>query len=66
MSELRKPFLKKISSKNLRNEINVKMPSVNKKPLARNGNLVKTKKTRPRMHYEWIGKTNWKKSDPKN
>ena len=22
-------------------------------------------KTRPRMNYEWIGKTIWKKSDPK-
>ena len=31
------------------------MQHVNKKPLARNGNLVLTK-TRPRMNYEWIGK----------
>ena len=23
-------------------------------------------KTRPRINYEWIGKTIWKKSDPKN
>ena len=36
------------------------MPHVNKKPLARNGNLVQTK-TRPRMNYECIEKT-----DPKN
>ena len=30
---------------------------MNKKPLAKNGNLVQTK-TRSRMNYEWIGKTN--------
>ena len=23
-------------------------------------------KTRPRMNYQWVGKTLWKKSDPKN
>ena len=39
-------------NKNLR----VKIPHVNKKPLAREGNLVQTK-TRPRMKYEWVGKT---------
>ena len=32
------------------------MLHVNKKPQARNGNLVQTK-NRPRMNYEWIGKT---------
>ena len=36
------------------------MPYVNKKPLARNGNLVKTK-NRPKMNYEWIAKTIEKK-----
>ena len=40
------------------------MPRVNKKPLPRNGNLVK--KTRSRMNYEWIEKTTYKKFDPKN
>ena len=54
MSELEKPFLKNSDRKNL-NKINVKMPYVNKKPPARNGNLVKTKKV-PRMSSEWIGK----------
>ena len=29
------------------------MAHVNKKPLARNGNLVQTKKSRPRTNYEW-------------
>ena len=41
------------------------MRHVNKKPLARNGYLVQTKKTRPRMNYGWIGKTIKKKTDPK-
>ena len=38
------------------------MPHVNKKPLARNGNLLQTK-TRPRMNYEWIGKIIQKTTD---
>ena len=33
------------------------MPPLNQKPLTTNGKLVQTKKTRPRMNYEWIGKT---------
>ena len=53
MSELRKPFLKKWHK---RAKIKVRMPHVNKKPLARNGNLVQTE-SRPRMNYEWTGKT---------
>ena len=59
MSEMGKPFLKKTDQKNQKrkkNKINVKMPHANKKPLARNGNLFHTK-TRPRMNYQWIGKT---------
>ena len=41
MSELGKPFPKnQIKNK----KINVKVPHVNKKPLARNGNSVQTKK----------------------
>ena len=45
MSEVRKSFLKKIRSKNIKKKqkINVKLPHVNKKPLARNGNFVQTK-----------------------
>ena len=39
------------------------MPYMNKKTLAKNENLVKT---RLRMYYEWIGKTSWKKSNPEN
>ena len=44
MSELRKPFLKK-SDKKIRkkNKINVKIPHVNKKPLARNKKLIQIK-----------------------
>ena len=38
----------------------------NKKPLERYIILILTKKTRSRMSREWIGKTIWKKSDPKN
>ena len=33
------------------------MPYLNKKPLARNSKFGLIKKTRPRMNYEWIGKT---------
>ena len=33
------------------------MPLRRKKPLARNENLIQTKKTRPRMNYQCIGKT---------
>ena len=43
MSELGKPFPKKSDKKFKKNKINVKMPHVNKKPLARR-NLVQTKK----------------------
>ena len=57
MSELEKPFPIKSDQKSLKKlKINVKMPYVNKKPLARKRNLVQTK-TGPRMNYEWIGKT---------
>ena len=65
MSELRKPFLN--ISKNLekKQKINVKKPHVNKKQLPRNGKLVQ-RKTRPRMKYEWLGKTIQKESDPIN
>ena len=41
------------------------MKNVNKKPLARKSNSVQTK-TRPRVNYEWIDKTVYKKSHPKN
>ena len=55
MSELGKPFPKTPDKiKNMK--INIKMKHVNKKSLARRRNLVQTK-TRPRMNYEWIGKT---------
>ena len=40
------------------------MPHVSKKLLARNENLFQTK-NRPRMNYEWIGKTIQKNSDRK-
>ena len=44
MRELEKPFLKKSDKKlKKKQKINVKMPHVNKKPLARNRNLVQTK-----------------------
>ena len=42
MSELGKPLLKKKSDKK-KQKIGVKMPHVNKTPLARNENLVHTK-----------------------
>ena len=42
---MKKPFLKKIRYKRKKKqEINAKMPHVNKKSLAINGNLVQTKK----------------------
>ena len=57
MSELRKPFSKKSDQKiRKKQKINVKKPHVNKKPLARNEISFQTK-TRPRMSWEWIGKT---------
>ena len=43
MSELRKPFFLKIRTKNEKTENQYKMPHVNKKPLARNENLIQTK-----------------------
>ena len=44
MSEMRKPFLKKSEKKpEKKQKINVKIPHVNKKPLARNKNLIQTK-----------------------
>ena len=45
MSELGKPFLKKNQIKNLKKKqkIGVKIPHVNKTPLARNENSVHTK-----------------------
>ena len=65
MTELGKTFLRKNQIKIFKKnqKINVKMRHVNKKP--RNGHLVETKKTRPRMNYGWIGKTTKKKTDPK-
>ena len=60
MGELGKPFLKKSDQNNKKKQkIKVKMTQVNKKSLARNGNLVQTK-TRSRMNFEWIRKTNYK------
>ena len=46
MSELRKPFLKKSDEKIFKKKQRIKfnMQHVNKKPLARNGNLVQTEK----------------------
>ena len=58
-----KTLYKKIKKKTV--NIRAKLPHVNKKPLARNKNLVQTK-TRPRMNYEWIGKTLSKKIEKKN
>ena len=58
MSELGKSFPKKSDQKHFfkkKRKINVKMPYVNKKQLARKKTLVRTK-TRPRMNSEWIGK----------
>ena len=49
LSELGKPFPKETRSNLKKRKIDVKMPQVNKKPLARNGNLVH-KKTRSRMN----------------
>ena len=43
MSELGKTFLKKSDKKFKKQKIGVKMPHVNKTPLARNENLVQTK-----------------------
>ena len=44
MSELGKPFLTKSDQKiKKKQKIDVKIPHVNKKPLARNVNLVQTK-----------------------
>ena len=43
MSELRKPFLKNQIKNKKKQKINVKMPHVNKKPLARNENSIQTK-----------------------
>ena len=61
--------ISKIISNKKKQKIKVKMPHVNKKPLARKGNLVQSKKPRPRMYYEWIGTTKkkiwskiWKKT----
>ena len=67
MSELGKPFLKKNSDQKMeKQKIKVKMPHVNKKPLARKENLVQTKNTMPRMNHEWIGKTIKNKIRSKN
>ena len=53
MSALGKPFLKKSDKKKKiktkKQKINVKMPHVNNKPLARYGNMVQTKK----LGLEW-------------
>ena len=57
MSELEKPFLKKSDNNKKKQKTNVQnFSSGNKKPLARNANLILTK-TRPRMNHEWIVKT---------
>ena len=50
MSELGKTISKKIRPKK-----QCQNAASEKKPLARNVNLI-VKKTRPRMNYEWIGK----------
>ena len=66
MSELEKAFLKKSDKKTKETENQCQnAASGNKKPLARNANSILTK-NRPRMNYDWIGKTIFKKSDPKN
>ena len=57
-----KPFPKK--SDKIKLKIKVKMPHPNKKS-RENKKFDSNKTTRPRMNYEWIGKTK-KKSDPKN
>ena len=64
MSELGKPFPKKLIKIKTKQKIKVKMPHVNKKTTSEKGKSGSNKKTRPRMKYEWIGKT-IKKSDPK-
>ena len=52
MGELGKPFLKNnIKNIKKKQKINVKKPNVNRK------HQRETKKARPRMNYEWIGKT---------
>ena len=52
MSELGKPFLKnQIQKIKKKQKINVKMPHVNKKPLAKNKKLWFKQNTRPRINY---------------
>ena len=57
MSELGKPYLKKIDKNQKKNRKSMsEMPYVNKKHWRENEIWFK-QKTRPRMNYEWIGKT---------
>ena len=61
MSELGKPFRKKLDHKNKKQQkINVKMPHVNQKTIGEI-EIWFEQKIRTRMNYEWIGKTNLKK-----
>ena len=64
MSELGNTFLKKLDKKN-KNKVKLKMPHVDKKPIARNANLL-NQKTKTRMDYEWIDSNTLRKSNPKN
>ena len=41
------------------------MSHKNKKTTSEKWNFRSNKKTKPKMNYEWIGKTIQKKSDPK-
>ena len=67
MSELGKTFLNKSDQKFFyNNKINIKMPYLNKKPLARNGNLVETKKLGRECTMNGFGKLFKHKSNPKN
>ena len=66
MSELGKPFLKKIKKIDFKKEkMNVKIPHVNKKSQARNENLVQKKLGLERT-MNGLGKPLRKKSDPNN
>ena len=59
MSELRKTIFKKSDQKLKKQKIKVRMQHVNKGRIAKKRNF--KQKTRPRMKYEWIGKTIRKK-----
>ena len=62
MSELRKPFPKKIRLKNRKPG---KMPHIIKKPTSQKGNFGSNKKVRLELTMNGLGKP-LKKSDPKN